>query len=73
MYFVPCFNLERFNFNKKHFIFRLQLELVSNAAALKEVSHTQSNTIYAKDYYVLVMDNLEKVRRDRFVTHEVRK
>lgn len=39
----------------------LKVELVSNAAPIKDVSHDESNTIYEKDYYVFVIDDINKV------------
>lgn len=44
------------------FHFRSKLELISNAAAMAKVSHKQSHAVFEKDYYVLVMDNLGKVK-----------
>lgn len=40
----------------------LKLELISNAAPIKSVSHDESNTIYEKDYYVFVIDDFNKVK-----------
>lgn len=42
-------------------ILRIQVELISNTASVEEVSHKQSNAVYEKDYYALVMDDLDKV------------
>lgn len=42
-------------------VLRLKFELVSNAAKVEKVSHEQSNAVYEKDYYVVVMDDFNKV------------
>ena len=42
----------------------MEIILISNAVDAKKASHVQSNTIYAKDYYVLIMDDLNKVTRN---------
>lgn len=39
----------------------LKLELISNGAPIKEVSHDKSNTIYNKEYYAFVIDDFDKV------------
>lgn len=45
------------------FLYRsLSLELVTNAVDMLRVSHVRSNAIYAKDYYVLIMDDYAKVK-----------
>lgn len=55
------------NFLRKNISFdffrSLNLELVTNAMKMTKVSHVQSNAIYAKDYYVLIMDDYDKVCR----------
>lgn len=43
---------------------RMEVILISNAANASKDSHVQSNTIYEKDYYVLIMDDFNKVTRN---------
>lgn len=64
VYLIPKFILHPFRWwpLKFNFIFdSLKLELVSNAAPIKSVSHKESNIIYEKDYYVIVIDDFNKV------------
>lgn len=51
------------------FLDSLKLELVSNAAPMKSVSHDESNTIYTKEYYAFVIDDFNKVAFMVFTFH----
>lgn len=64
-HFIHLFYLKcKGNEMKTHvsFLFdSMKLELISNAAPIKTISHAESNTIYEKDYYVFVIDDFNKV------------